>query len=93
MQSILRMILISLCAACFLFVVAECASRQKRGGGYGGGYGGYNLYGPYYDKFDFYYGIPGFHVYSKYGSGDYGYGKAVFAGEHGYGGGYGGGGY
>ena len=46
---------------------------------------------PYYDKFDFYYGIPGFHVYSKYGQGDTGYAKAVFASDHGYSSSYGGG--
>ena len=47
-------------------------------------------YSPYYDKFDFYHGIPGFNTYSKYGQGDSGYAKAVFASDRSYGGGYGG---
>ncbi|OQV11732.1 hypothetical protein BV898_14002 [Hypsibius exemplaris] len=88
-----RVILIALLVAALVCLI-ECAPRLKRSEGYGG-YGGYgNKYGPYYDKFDFYYGIPGFHVYSKYGQGDTGYAKAVFASDHGYSnsyGGYGGG--
>ncbi|GAU97784.1 hypothetical protein RvY_09020 [Ramazzottius varieornatus] len=87
-----RILLVAFLVAA-LVCLAECMSRVKRGGdSYGGGYGGYgNKYGPYYDKFDFYYGIPGFNTYSKYGQGDTGYAKAVFASDHGYSSNYGGG--